>query len=99
VGLLAFSLSSPDRRIAERNIARWQETGRIDEVYLRNLSADAVPALVELPPARRLRVTAPLRNRLRDGDPLGSANASRARARRLLDAAEDELTLGLHRDR
>ena len=83
-GLLAFSLSSPDHRIAERNIDRWEETGRIDELYLRALSADAVPALVELPTLRRVRVTATLRDRLRTGDPWSSANLSRSRARSLL---------------
>lgn len=84
-GLLAFSLSSPDRRIAERNIDRWQATGSIDESYLAGLSADAVPALVELSPELRRRVTTGLRERLRAGDPWGSANLSRSRARGLLD--------------
>ena len=83
-GLLTFSLSSPDRRIAERNIERWQATGSLDELYLAELSADAVPALVELPGGARLRVTTGLRERLRGGDPWGSANLSRARARDLL---------------
>ena len=45
-GLLAFSLGNPDRRIAERNIDRWEATGRLDVSYLASLSADAVPALV-----------------------------------------------------
>ena len=53
-GLLAFSLGNPDRRIAERNIDRWEATAAIDEFYLASLSADAVPALVELPHARAL---------------------------------------------
>ena len=84
VGLLVFSLGSPDRRIAERNIDRWRATGQIDEYYLCNLSADAVPALVKLPTARRLRVTVALREQLRLADPWSSANLSRVRARRLL---------------
>ena len=33
------------RRIAERNIDRYERTGRIDLYMLRHLSADAVPAL------------------------------------------------------
>jgi len=84
-GLLAFSLGSPDRRVAERNVDRWRATGRIDVDYLRNLSADAVPALVELPRPERRRATAVLRERLRVADPWSSANVSRIRARRLLD--------------
>jgi len=33
-GLLAFSLSSPDGRIAERNVDRWRSTGNLDVSYL-----------------------------------------------------------------
>jgi hypothetical protein len=84
VGLLAFSLSSPDRRVADRNVARWRQTGMIDIDYLRTLSADAVPALVRLPLPERRRATVDLREQLRSGDPWGSANLSRTRARRLL---------------
>jgi Domain of unknown function (DUF4173) len=40
--LLAFAISNPDRRIAERNLDR---TNRYDAFVLRGLSADAVPAL------------------------------------------------------
>ncbi|WP_158849844.1 DUF4153 domain-containing protein [Saccharothrix deserti] len=46
VGLAAIN---PDRFIAERNIDRWQETGKIDVWYLSTLSDDAVPALASLP--------------------------------------------------
>ncbi|XID91298.1 DUF4153 domain-containing protein [Paenibacillaceae bacterium WGS1546] len=35
-----------DRWIAEKNIERFEETGRIDREYLGGLSADAVPTLV-----------------------------------------------------
>jgi hypothetical protein len=83
-GLLAFSLGNPDRRIAERNIDRWETTGLLDADYLAKLSADAVPALVELPWPERGRTTSILRDRLRVGDPWSSANLSRSRARRLL---------------
>ena len=46
LGLAAFN---PDAYIAERNIDRFEQTGRIDWYYLSGLSADAVPALAELP--------------------------------------------------
>ncbi|RED57083.1 DUF4153 domain-containing protein [Cohnella phaseoli] len=36
-----------DRLIAENNIARFEETGKIDRYYLNNLSADAIPTLVD----------------------------------------------------
>ena len=38
---LAFALANPDARIAEHNIKRFEETGKIDRVYLVHLSADA----------------------------------------------------------
>jgi Domain of unknown function (DUF4153) len=84
VGLLAFSLSSPDARIAQRNVHRWQTTGLIDLAYARGLSADAVPALDRLPEPLRGKVLAPYEVRLARAEPLGSANLSRRRARSLL---------------
>jgi hypothetical protein len=86
-GLLVFSLANPERRIAERNIDRWEATGLIDVYYLADLSADAVPALVQLPLPERQRATAILQYELRYGDPWGSANLSRSRARELLYAS------------
>ena len=83
-GLIAFSLANPDGRIAERNIDRWEATGRLDHNYLAGLSADAVPALVELPLPERRWATMVLRDKLGPGDPWSSANLSRTRARRLL---------------
>jgi hypothetical protein len=47
--LLAFAVSNPDLRIAERNVERYERTGRIDERTLRGLSADAAPALAGRP--------------------------------------------------
>lgn len=83
-GLLVFSLGNPERRIAERNIDRWEATGLLDDHYLARLSADTVPALVELPWPQRLSTTLILRDKLQVGDPWSSANLSRSRARRLL---------------
>lgn len=84
VGLLAFSLSNPDGRIAERNVDRWRATGNLDVAYLQGLSADAVPALAELPAPVRQIVLAPVSSRLEDDEPWASANYSRHRARELL---------------
>jgi len=36
-----------DRLIAENNLSRFEETGRIDRYYLNKLSADAIPTLVD----------------------------------------------------
>ena len=87
-GLLAFSLGNPDRRIAERNIDRWEAKGQLDVSYLASLSADAVPALVGLPAPERARTVRVQRERLRNADPWSSANLSRTRARRVLGLSE-----------
>lgn len=47
--LLVLAAMNPDRFIAEHNVARWEATGKIDTAYLSSLSADAVPALAQLP--------------------------------------------------
>lgn len=43
--LLALALINPDAWVAERNLDRYAETGKIDWPYLQDLSADIVPAL------------------------------------------------------
>jgi hypothetical protein len=83
--LLAFALANPDRMIAERNVARWEATGRIDVPYLRSLSADAVPALDRLPPGLRAAALTRIRRRVAEHEAWSSANLSRARARESLD--------------
>jgi hypothetical protein len=82
--LLAFSFVNPDGLIAERNVERWRDTGRLDVAYLQTLSADAAPALAHLPPALRRRALAPLAVRLAAGEPWSSFNLSRESARRQL---------------
>ncbi len=47
--LIALAALNPDRFIADQNVTRYQETGRIDLEYLSSISADAVPALYRLP--------------------------------------------------
>jgi two-component system sensor histidine kinase BaeS len=47
--LLLLAASNPDARIAQHNVDRWEETGKVDWAYLQGLSADAVPVLVTLP--------------------------------------------------
>jgi hypothetical protein len=85
LGLLAFSLSNPDGRIAERNVDRWAGTGDLDLAYVQGLSADAVPALIELREPLRSLVLAPIRARLAEDEPITSANLARRRARELLE--------------
>jgi hypothetical protein len=47
--LIGLAMLNPDQFIADRNVARYGETGKIDVAYLSGLSADAVPALDRLP--------------------------------------------------
>ncbi|NUK11605.1 DUF4173 domain-containing protein [Streptomyces lunaelactis] len=47
--VLVFGLLSPDGMVAERNVQRYERTGKIDIGYFQELSADAVPALDTLP--------------------------------------------------
>ncbi len=53
-GLLGLAVINPDAWIAERNLDRYADTGRIDWYYLRNLSGDAVPAFRDRPAAEVL---------------------------------------------
>lgn len=76
--LLGLAMINPDRFIAEHNIKRYQQNGRLDTVYLGRLSADALPALDAL--------DAPLRDCLRGKigavapQPWYQYNIARARA-------------------
>ncbi len=47
--LLGLGIANPDAWIARHNVARYEETGKIDYSYLRGLSLDATPVLVDLP--------------------------------------------------
>ncbi|MFC0532991.1 DUF4153 domain-containing protein [Phytohabitans kaempferiae] len=51
--LVGLALLDPDHFIADRNVHRYEQTGRIDVAYLAELSADAVPALDRLPATLR----------------------------------------------
>ena len=48
--LLGLAALNPDAWIAQQNIERYEATGKVDWSFLRTLSLDATPTLVELPP-------------------------------------------------
>ncbi len=77
-GLLVFALADPDARIAQRNVERFAATGGLDARYLAGLSADAVPALQELPEPERSCI---LRALVPEPDAWPAYNLSRERAR------------------
>lgn len=47
--LLCIAAINPEAWIAEQNINRYEETGKVDWVFLQGLSDDAVPTLATLP--------------------------------------------------
>lgn len=82
---LGFNFMNPEAMIARRNIERFEETAKIDTEYLAELSADAVPVLLELPDQLAKDALAELREELSHPEPWSSANLSRMNARALLD--------------
>nr|WP_278264447.1 DUF4173 domain-containing protein [Nocardia sp. AG03] len=78
--LIALALLNPERFVAERNIARWQDGERLDTVYLRQLSPDVLPALRDLPAPLRAEIEPRILADL-DDDPWWAWNLSRGAAR------------------
>jgi hypothetical protein len=85
VMLLSLAAMNPERYAAERNMARFKETGKIDPWYLRALSADATPALAQLPDDLRLCTLQWISRDLAEGDPWYAWNLGRQRARQMLE--------------
>ena len=81
-GLLALGVLGGDGFVAQRNVDRWEQTGRLDVAYLQELSADAVPAVDRLPEPLRSCVLGGMAAVPADGP--GGWNLSRSRARALL---------------
>ncbi|PWU47905.1 DUF4173 domain-containing protein, partial [Micromonospora globispora] len=85
VMLLSLAVLNPEDYAAQRNIARYKQTGKIDAWYLRALSADATPALAKLPdPVRRCTLSW-IDADLSLPDPWYAWNLGRYRARQTLD--------------
>ncbi|EWC62501.1 hypothetical protein UO65_2188 [Actinokineospora spheciospongiae] len=88
LAVFGVGLLDPERFVAERNVARYAETGNLDLVYLSRLSPDAVPALAELPGYQRACVLNGHREALSASyGPAETAtgwNLGRARAREVL---------------
>ncbi|MFG1923958.1 DUF4153 domain-containing protein [Cryptosporangium sp. NPDC048952] len=84
--LLALATVNPDGFIAERNVARYAETGRIDVASLADLSPDAVPALDRLPAPQRACALQLMEYQLNGDEAWYTANVGRVRARAILQA-------------
>jgi hypothetical protein len=88
VVLLGLAAVNPDAYIAERNVDRFERTGRIDVDYLATLSADAVPALLRLPADLRDCALDDIDRRLKQSsDPWFDTNTARNDARSQLAGA------------
>jgi len=87
IALLVFSLADPDRLVAEQNVQRYRAMGEIDLAYVAGLSADAVPALSDLPPPLRDCALASHAALVSDQDDVLGWNLARERARRTLTAS------------
>ncbi|MEV0433345.1 DUF4153 domain-containing protein [Nocardia sp. NPDC050413] len=78
--LVALAAINPEHLVAERNIARWEQNGRLDTDYLTSLSPDILPALDGLPDPLRAQIEPSIRSGL-DDDPWWAWNLSRSSAR------------------
>lgn len=83
LAVVGFGLSNPDARIARRNIERYSSTGHVDLAYLQTLSADAVPALMELEHPGGGCVIESILRRAGQTDPMWAFNLGRETARGL----------------
>ncbi|MGW6690667.1 DUF4153 domain-containing protein [Streptomyces sp. NPDC054961] len=84
---LAFGLLSPDGVIAEGNVTRYVQDGKIDLAYFQSLSADAVPGLDRLPEPQRSCALRGINNELaKAGDdvPWYAMSLGERRARQIL---------------
>ncbi|WP_433205371.1 DUF4153 domain-containing protein [Dactylosporangium sp. CS-047395] len=84
VMLLTLAVLNPEDYAARRNIARYQETGKIDAWYLRALSSDATPALSTLPDSVRRCTLSWIVDDLDEPDPWYGWNLGRENARAAL---------------
>ncbi|MFJ8850930.1 DUF4153 domain-containing protein [Streptomyces sp. NPDC102437] len=85
VAVLAFGLISPDGLIAEQNVQRYRDDHSIDVAYLKDLSADAVPALDTLPEPLRSCALLGIERSLRSDDvPWYATSWGEERARDIL---------------
>ncbi|MGW0905374.1 DUF4153 domain-containing protein [Streptomyces sp. NPDC002853] len=85
-GVLAFGLLSPDGLIAERNVQRYEDTGKFDLEYARGLSADAAAAFDGLAEPLRSCVLEGIETSLGpERGPWYATSLGEARAREILD--------------
>ncbi|MFF1698447.1 DUF4153 domain-containing protein [Streptomyces sp. NPDC058257] len=91
-GVLAFGILSPDGLIAERNVQRYEDTGKFDLEYARGLSADAAPAVDGLPEPLRSCALEGIANGLgSERGPWYATSLGEARARDIIEKRPPEV--------
>ena len=93
--LLGLAALNPDALIAKQNLDWYDATGRVDWNYLRNLSADAVPAFEDRPDAE---VACGLPRYWTHGEDWLAFNLGRHRARAILDGDPTLAAAGAYRN-
>jgi uncharacterized protein DUF4153 len=88
---LGLTAANPDSQIAERNVDRYQQSGRFDISYNGSLSADATPVLTELPTSLAARTLQRQTTRLALADGFWGSNLGRSRARDALESRAETL--------
>ncbi|WP_285744760.1 DUF4173 domain-containing protein [Lentzea sp. NBRC 105346] len=83
---LSLAVLNPEGIVASHNVTRWQETGKIDPYYLSELSADALPAIYQLPEPLRSCAIWPARFAPDGPEDFRHWNLSRSTGRALLAA-------------
>jgi hypothetical protein len=83
--LLGFMAINPEGVVADRNVDRFERTGKIDTAYLNSLSADAAPALNRLPEPERSCSLSHVAVTVSRDVPWYSENLALVRARRLIE--------------
>ncbi|HVF06166.1 MAG TPA: DUF4173 domain-containing protein [Frankiaceae bacterium] len=79
--LLLLNVLNPEAMVARDLVDRYERTGKVDEFYLADLSADAIPQIARLPLPLR---TCVLSFTEIEDDSWAETNRSRARAREVL---------------
>ena len=92
VALLGVAAINPDAWIAERNLDRYADSGRVDWYFLRNLSADAVPAFRDRPAAE---VECGMPRYWSQDDDWLSWNLGRSRASNAIDDGPESMAAAL----
>ena len=88
IALLSLAVLNPDRFVADRNIDRYHETGRIDTNYLGTLSVDALPELDRLAEPMRSCTLARIASRTGETDSWNEFNLARTQFRDTLASVD-----------